>query len=80
MRVGSTLPKRVDMNIIEVLQPDGSTHVYTTEQRSAVAIAEEVDQLYPDATLWRKSKDWRSTGSGRSVDATPPVYTALKPR
>lgn len=66
------------MNIIEVLQPDGSTHVYTTEQRTTAAITQEVDTLYPDATLWRKSRDWRAAGSGRSVDAAGSARTVAK--
>lgn len=55
------------MAIIEVLQPD-DLHVYTTEQRSHAAIAEEVAYLFPEATHWRMSPDWRGIEDGKPVD------------
>ncbi len=66
------------MTVIEVLQPDGCTHVFTSDERSDSAIAQEVDQLYPDATLWRKSNDWRSPGTGKPVTKTSLILSATK--
>ncbi len=66
------------MTLIEVLLPDGSTHVYMTEQRSVNAIAQEANQRYPDATVWRKSVDWRLTENGKPADGLPPVLSTLK--
>lgn len=66
------------MTLIEVLQPDGRMQVYMTEQRNSNAIAQEVEELYPDATVWRKSKDWRLTGNGKPADGIPPISATLK--
>jgi hypothetical protein len=66
------------MTLIEVIQPDGRVQVYMTEQRNTTAIALEVEELYPDATVWRKSKDWRLTGNGRPADGIPPISSTLK--
>lgn len=66
------------MTIIEVLLPDGATHVYTTEERSDSAVAKEVDQLFPDATLWRKSEDWRTVADGKQVGAASPAWAIAK--
>ena len=66
------------MTVIEVLQPDGCTYVFTSEEHSDSAIAREVDKLYPDAKLWRKSNDWRSPATGKPVTKSSLILSAAK--
>ncbi|MDI9548551.1 MAG: hypothetical protein QM346_13225 [Chloroflexota bacterium] len=65
------------MTVIEVILPDGSIHAHLTDEREAVAIAQEVRQRYPQASYWRIGRGWHQAGVARrrtmSLDIWPRV-------
>ena len=67
------------MTMIEVLLPDSSVRVYTTVEQSNEAIDEEVARLFPDASHWRLSKDWRSVTGEEQPSVMSVTWARAKP-
>ena len=67
------------MTIIEVLLPDGAVRAHTTVEQSYAAIDEEVVRLFPDASHWRLSRDWRSVTGDEQPSVMSVTWARAKP-
>ena len=67
------------MTIIEVLLPDGAVRAHTTVEQSYAAIDEEVVRLFPDASHWRLSRDWRSLAGDEQPSVISVTWARAKP-
>lgn len=67
------------MTIIEVLLPDGAVRAHTTVEQTYAAIDEEVVRLFPDASHWRLSRDWRSVAGDDQPSVMEVTWARAKP-